>query len=166
MIRAIVLATLMLTACAAPGATGPAATSPQATGAASTNAAESPSPSQPPVNIPSVGPQSPSAPAVIGDPPPSGGDLDALVAEVMRDAEERTGVPASEIVVVSAEAVTWSDGSLGCPQPGQVYTQALVPGYRVILDVEGEELSYHADDRGNYRACDNPQPPIETGVDR
>jgi hypothetical protein len=26
--------------------------------------------------------------------------------------------------VVSAKAVTWSDGSLGCPEPGKLYTQA------------------------------------------
>ena len=39
----------------------------------------------------------------------------------------------ADLKVLSAEAVTWSDGSLGCPEPGMMYTQALVPGYRVQI---------------------------------
>jgi hypothetical protein len=38
--------------------------------------------------------------------------------------------------VVQAEAVTWPDGALGCPEPGIVYTQALVPGYWVVVEAE------------------------------
>ena len=44
-----------------------------------------------------------------------------------------TGTPE----LVSAEAVTWPDSSLGCPSPGVSYTQALVDGMRVIVSVAG-----------------------------
>ena len=37
---------------------------------------------------------------------------------------------------------TWNDGSLGCPQPGELYTQALVDGFQVLLEVDGEEFDY------------------------
>jgi hypothetical protein len=49
--------------------------------------------------------------------------------------------------------VTWSDGSLGCPKPGMLYTQALVPGYRVKLKVGSEVWDYHASERGGVVLC-------------
>ncbi len=72
--------------------------------------------------------------------------LDDLVSEVeaaLADASERSGVPVERIAVASALAVTWSDGSLGCPQPDMMYTQALVPGYLLVLEVDGERVEYH-----------------------
>ncbi|MEJ7720727.1 MAG: hypothetical protein WKF58_09900 [Ilumatobacteraceae bacterium] len=45
--------------------------------------------------------------------------------------------------MVTDERVTWRDGSLGCPKQGELYTQALVPGRRVILRAGGSELAYH-----------------------
>jgi hypothetical protein len=39
--------------------------------------------------------------------------------------------------------VTWNDGSIGCPQPGVSYTQALVEGARVTLLHEGTTYAYH-----------------------
>ena len=48
-----------------------------------------------------------------------------------------TGTPE----LVSAEAVTWQDSSLGCPSPGVSYTQALVDGLRVIVTV-GDQQRY------------------------
>lgn len=89
--------------------------------------------------------------------------LDALVEQ----ASEETGVAADEIEVLAAEAVTWSDGSLGCPEEGMAYTQALVPGFRVMLEVAGERIEYHAGSDGAFFPCDDPQDPVEGGsVDR
>ncbi len=69
------------------------------------------------------------------------------------DAARRTGVAAESLALVSAESVTWSDGSLGCPQPGMAYTQALVPGYRVRLRGPAGEMDYHASTRGALVLC-------------
>jgi hypothetical protein len=76
------------------------------------------------------------------------------------------------VVLVRAEQVTWSDGSLGCPQPGTMYTQALVPGFRVIAKSPSGELVYHSDVRGNVVTCgvlprsdrDRSQPAPQPGV--
>lgn len=69
----------------------------------------------------------------------------AIVAERSRaDLATRLGVEESAIAVLSAESVTWSDGSLGCPQPGMLYTQALVEGSRVVLEHEDRFYDYHA----------------------
>jgi len=69
--------------------------------------------------------------------------LDMLVAMALADAAERLGVPESDISVKLAEAFTWSDGSIGCLEPGYGYTQALVDGHRIILEHDGIDMSYH-----------------------
>jgi hypothetical protein len=67
-----------------------------------------------------------------------------LFERILQDAASRPGVDAAQIRVVSSESVTWRDGSLGCPEPGRMYTQALVPGFRVVLSAGDETLRYHA----------------------
>jgi len=79
--------------------------------------------------------------------------LAGAVQAARADAARRIGVAADALTLVSAEAVTWSDGSLGCPQPGMAYTQALVPGYRIVLRGPAGELDYHASARGALVLC-------------
>jgi hypothetical protein len=88
-----------------------------------------------------------------------------MIDAVVEQAAAETGVDAAEIRVVTAEAVTWSDGSLGCPEPGQAYTQALVPGFRIVLDVGGADQHYHASQTGDFAACADPIEPVENGAD-
>lgn len=52
------------------------------------------------------------------------------------------GVAIETLRVVSAENVTFNDGSLGCPRPGVQYTQALVDGMRVVVAVGGRTYDY------------------------
>jgi hypothetical protein len=105
------------------------------------------------------------APAVVSQQPeasPMTTDVPAeLLDEVLASAAERAGVEHSEVAVVVAESVTWSDGSLGCPVPGMADTQALVPGYRVVVEAGGDELHFHASERGDVRFCADPQPALE-----
>lgn len=84
-----------------------------------------------------------------------------MLAAIVADAGQRTGVTQDEVELMTAEAVTWSDGSLGCPEPGMMYTQALVAGYRVVVRAAGETLTYHAGQDGDARYCEHPRPPAE-----
>jgi hypothetical protein len=84
----------------------------------------------------------------------------AILDQILADAEARTGVPAGEIVVTRAQEQEWSDGSLDCPEPGQMYTQAIEPGYHVLLEAGGEELDYRATVRGLVRLCESEGPPF------
>jgi hypothetical protein len=78
----------------------------------------------------------------------------ASVAEaVLADAAKRTGMARASLVLESVQAVTWSDGSLGCPQPGMNYTMALVPGYRIRVRAGEQLLDYHASRRGYFVLC-------------
>ena len=85
--------------------------------------------------------------AAVGEAP------EALMQAIVADAAQRTGLEAGAFDVVRAEAVEWNDGSLGCPEPGMMYTQALVTGYHVVLAAEGAELDYRATDQGYFRLC-------------
>lgn len=77
---------------------------------------------------------------------------------VVADAARRFNVAESAVVLTRAEQVTWPDGSLGCPQPGQVYTQMLVRGFRVAAKTVEGELTYHTDSHGNVVSCAGPLP--------
>ena len=71
-------------------------------------------------------------------------EMQSTVETAFANAAKRTGIARSALVLVSAEAVTWPDGSLGCPRPGQTYTQAQVPGYRIRIQAGAKTLDYHA----------------------
>jgi hypothetical protein len=80
---------------------------------------------------------------------------DALRSAVLADAVRRAGNPSAHAALASAELVTWPDASLGCPQPGVGYTQALVPGWRMTVQAGGVSLLYHANLRGTrWLHCD------------
>jgi hypothetical protein len=91
---------------------------------------------------PVVSPESPAMP----------NDLQSIVAAAKQDAVAR-GAPAQAITVQSAQRVTWRDGSLGCPEREVQYTQALVPGWRVILRVGAATYDYHATANGHLILC-------------
>ncbi len=61
---------------------------------------------------------------------------DAIVADLAA-----RGVSATP-QLVSAEAVVFNDGSLGCPTPGVSYTQAQVDGLRVVVSAAGRTYDY------------------------
>ena len=90
-------------------------------------------------------------------------DAPEEVAQAIADAAERTGQDTTDVEVVRFEQVTWPDGAIGCPQPGEMYTQALVEGYRVVIDAGGEELTYHGADGQEPFLCEDPQPPVDAG---
>lgn len=77
---------------------------------------------------------------------------------VVADAAKRFKVAESAVVLTRAEQVTWPDGSLGCPEPGRMYTQMLVEGFRVSAKTTEGELLYHTDSRGNVANCASGKP--------
>ena len=86
---------------------------------------------------------------------------DDVLDKVMSDLEQRTGAARSEFDVKRAEAVQWNDGSLGCGEPGQVYTQAIVPGFWIVIEHQGQAYDYRASERGFFKLCHDPRSVIE-----
>jgi hypothetical protein len=134
----------------------------------------SPSESQMPDESSPTGPQQPSD-------LPSGGVTEevrarASVQAAVQDLAARTETDVANIVLVGYAEVTWPDGSLGCPQPGRVYSQAVVPGQQLVLtvadgadvaatgpDVPTGLVSYHAGRQGTFTWCPNPRPALSRG---
>jgi hypothetical protein len=78
----------------------------------------------------------------------------ALLNSVIDDLAHRTSTDRRSIEVVGAQAVVWDDGSLGCAKPGQMYTQAPVDGYQVILRADSKTYDYRLSDTGFFFLCE------------
>jgi hypothetical protein len=84
-----------------------------------------------------------SAPAGVPLPEALPAPLDQLVADARADLAQRSGVAPEAVEVVEALAVTWPDGSLGCPREGMAYPQVQVDGVLVRLRAGGQVFEYH-----------------------
>jgi hypothetical protein len=96
---------------------------------------------------------------------PAPGDEDPLVAAAKADLAAALGFDVSGIVLVGNDKVIWRNGSLGCPQEGYEYTQALVPGNRITLRAGSVDYEYH---NGGDRApflCEHPTEGLPPGPD-
>jgi hypothetical protein len=69
--------------------------------------------------------------------------MDRQIKDAIEDLATRVGVAADAITVREARSVQWRSGAMGCPKPGMNYTQALVPGVRLLLEANGTVYYYH-----------------------
>jgi hypothetical protein len=74
----------------------------------------------------------------------------------IQDLANRLTIPPEQIKVADIARVVWRDGSLGCPQPGMMYTQALVDGIRIRLSVGEVIYHYHGSKMGQPFLCETP----------
>lgn len=81
---------------------------------------------------------------------------DEVVQRVIDDLVKQTGAERADVEVMQSESLIYRDGSLGCAKPGQDYTHALVPGFRVVLEHSGQRYDYRIPERGNFILCDQP----------
>lgn len=58
----------------------------------------------------------------------------------------------SQLKMISIEEAIWEDGSLGAPMPGECYTQELVPGFRIVLELGNEHFEVHTNHDQNLFA--------------
>lgn len=100
-------------------------------------------------------------------------DARDVVVRAREDLADRLGTSPQAIELVSVESVEWPDASLGCPQPGRTYAQVVTPGFRVILEAEGERYVYHTDreetvvlcEEGSMMATPTGLSPVESGLE-
>jgi hypothetical protein len=100
------------------------------------------------VRVEPVASQPVGAPAAEGDVPAG------LLDKIRADLASAQGLAPGDVKVVGTRAVDWPNGALGCPKPGVMYTQAIVPGYRVELEAGGKRFTYNASARGGFKRCD------------
>jgi hypothetical protein len=145
---AVFAAVLMISGCGDDSITSqaPAAenTAPTATTVAPNDTAAAPtSTSTPlavsPLTVVAVTEETTVAPSASIDPA-----LQPLVDQAVADLATRLKIDASKIDTISAQSMSWPDGSLGCPQPGMAYTQVMVDGSLIQLSANGTSYSYHS----------------------
>ena len=78
--------------------------------------------------------------------------IKTLVAQLA----QQISVDPAKITLVSAEAVQWPDGSMGCPKPDRMYPQVITSGFRVLLAAEGKTYAFHGDAQSRFSYCANP----------
>lgn len=86
---------------------------------------------------------------------------EAPVADAIADLAGRLSVAPDTIEVLDARFVTWRDGAVGCPEEGLAYSQALVPGWLVVLRVDDASYRYHSAEGAAPFFCATPQSPLE-----
>lgn len=107
-----------------------------------------------PLRTPEAGHSTSPLPVQASPLEPSGPAGEAVKAAKHYLAEELDLSP-DLVGVAKIEAVNWSDASLGCAEPGKSYAQVVTPGYRILLEAEGEQYEVHTDEAGkNVVSCD------------
>jgi hypothetical protein len=120
---------------------------------------------QPPSPSPAEDNQAKESPAETVQPPMN---LNGQVAFAMKDLARRLDVPTEAVKLSGASRVNWRSGALGCPEPGTSYTEALVPGSAIYLQVDKTLHAYHARLAGEPFYCprERVEPPAaDEGVD-
>jgi hypothetical protein len=104
---------------------------------------------------PTVTPTWPEEPPTVDAPRSLGVVPEAIFNSIIDDVVKRTSADPAEIQRLQAEAVVWNDGSLGCPKPGEYYTQAQVEGYWVVLAYRGREFDYRINSQRSFFLCES-----------
>ena len=68
---------------------------------------------------------------------------------VFEDTVNRTSKTVDALRVVEAEPHNWTDGCLGLSKPEEICTQAIVPGWRVIVTDGMRKWAYRTDEEGS-----------------
>ena len=111
---------------------------------------------------------SPVAPPNQGDttqmPPsattPADARLQDLIEKTKEDLAQRLSISITQITLVEATEVEWSDSSLDCPRPEMAYMQVITPGYRILLEADTQVYEYHSNRDAYFIYCENPVPPF------
>ncbi|GAB5490594.1 MAG: hypothetical protein Phog2KO_08090 [Phototrophicaceae bacterium] len=80
--------------------------------------------------------------------------VDPLASETFRGVQlllaSELDLSTRRVLLVDMQPVTWTDTSLGCPQPEQTYTETTIQGYHIVVTVADELYIYHSDSNTVY----------------
>jgi hypothetical protein len=94
----------------------------------------------------------------LGETPVVGEVPQDILKPILEDVHDKSGADIEDVKVIRAENIIWPDGSMGCGKPGEMYTQAQVPGYWVVLEVNGDSYDYRVTENGYFNICDQSRP--------
>ena len=98
-----------------------------------------------------------TVPSPTGERPMKGKVPQRILDPILKEAAALSKIAPEKLVIVRAQPVIWNDGSLGCPEPGMEYTQALVNGYWVVIEAAGQTYDFRVGHGGSVRLCPEGQ---------
>ena len=85
----------------------------------------------------------------------TGGNSQVSVTNaVLREVSRRTGLPTSDFRIVESQRRNWSNGCLGLFSPGIACTQAIVPGWRIVVANGQQRWVYRTNESGSVVKLD------------
>jgi hemin uptake protein HemP len=75
-------------------------------------------------------------------------DPPAAVLQARSLLADQLGVPAEEITILSVEEVEWADSCFGLGEADEMCAAEITPGWRVILDANGQEYEVRSNKTG------------------
>lgn len=94
----------------------------------------------------------------------SSAPLEKFVALTKKDLANQLNINIEAISLTDSVQITWPNSALGCPRPGEVYAQGLVPGYRIRLKANQIEYIYHTDLNGSFILCPSVSEDSNSGI--
>lgn len=94
-----------------------------------------------------------AASAQVDAPPRSSGGMPPALQSVVTDAAHRSGTDPHDVTVARVERRDWSDAGLGCPKPGDLHAQVLIPGWLIEVRSGGKLFEYHTDEARAFVLC-------------
>lgn len=79
--------------------------------------------------------------------------IQELVDRALDDLVQDAGVPADSVTLVELYSATWTTPDYGCGEERLSGAALSVDGYRMVFDVEGEDVAYHTDSLTTIRRC-------------
>lgn len=70
------------------------------------------------------------------------------VMEAVRFLSVQSGVSVEEIEILEFERVDWSNACLDVPQEGEACAEVITPGFRVLLEANGQVYELRTDEQG------------------
>ncbi|NWF57900.1 MAG: hypothetical protein HXY43_00895 [Fischerella sp.] len=78
---------------------------------------------------------------------------------VLRDVSRTQGILPNKLEITEFSQKTWRNGCLDLPKPGEFCTQALVPGWQVMVSDGSQTWIYHTNSNGRSLRLANPNTP-------
>jgi hypothetical protein len=72
----------------------------------------------------------------------------------------RLAIAGDAVRVLGSESRTWPDRRLGCGGRRGLEEPVRVPGYRFVIEADGQRHTYHSDRSGRVLRCDAPPKPV------
>jgi len=116
-----------------------------------------------PITVPPQPGGEPTASPTAAPKGPWPAEAQPLVDLALTTLSKELSVSPSSVEVVKVEEVQWPDGCLGCARPGQMCTDVIVPGYRIVLRVAGADFEYRTDKKDRAMLCLNDTPKKDWG---